>query len=290
MPVDFQRERSWWNAKAGDEERDLVDEAINRALRWREIERHLEGVREILEIGAGTGAFSIPLARKGYAVTHLDFSPGMLERAREKAEVQGLQTIRFVEQNAVDLSRFADRSFDLVLNMDGAISFSGTAAPRVLAESCRVTRGTLIATVSHRAWMAATFLSAGVQLKGKIDRIVRRMIDHGLWNQRACAECADYARGMTQDYMPVLRAFLPEELRKALEEAGMKVVRLGGLGSLAHLCGSETVRLVLEDFELTNQFLDLCERFDREFLPDGPGTFHRAGLIAVAEPLGPVPD
>ena len=39
----------------------------------------------------------------------------------------------------------------------------------------------------------------------------------------------------------------------------------------------------LGDEVLFEQFLDLCERFDREILPDGPGTRQRAGLIAVAE-------
>jgi hypothetical protein len=34
MQVDFQRERAWWDAKAPDEEQDLADESVNRALRW----------------------------------------------------------------------------------------------------------------------------------------------------------------------------------------------------------------------------------------------------------------
>ena len=56
----------------------MKDTFINRALRWREIERHLDGVQNILEIGAATGRFSIPLARRGFEVTHFDFSTKML--------------------------------------------------------------------------------------------------------------------------------------------------------------------------------------------------------------------
>jgi hypothetical protein len=40
--TNFDREKMWWDAKAPKEELDSADEYINRALRWREIERHLE--------------------------------------------------------------------------------------------------------------------------------------------------------------------------------------------------------------------------------------------------------
>jgi hypothetical protein len=62
----------------------------------------------------------------------------------------------------------------------------------------------------------------------------------------------------------------------------MHVLRCGGLGSLAGFCGQKTLDRVRQDEQLTEQFLDLCERFDREILPNGPGTRQRAGLIAVA--------
>ena len=59
----------------------------------------------------------------------------MLDIARQRAE--GLSNIRFVEGNAVDLAMFQDRAFDLVLNMDGAISFCGCicAAHRSITSS-----------------------------------------------------------------------------------------------------------------------------------------------------------
>ena len=81
MSIDFDRERRWWNAKACKEEIDSGDEAVNRALRWRELERRLDGVQTILDVGGGTGAFSVPLAHRGFRVTHLDLSPEMLNLA-----------------------------------------------------------------------------------------------------------------------------------------------------------------------------------------------------------------
>ena len=38
-----------------------------------------------------------------------------------------------------------------------------------------------------------------------------------------------------------------------------------------------------KDENLLRLFLDLCERFDHEISPDGPGTRQRVGLLAVAE-------
>ena len=109
MQVDFERERAWWDAKAPKEEQDAADEAVNRALRWREIERRLEGVETILEAGGGTGAFSIPLARRGYEVTHLDLS-SPCGVARQKP--RGCQH-PLVQETRGPLALFPDRSFDL---------------------------------------------------------------------------------------------------------------------------------------------------------------------------------
>jgi len=281
MKTDWERNRSWWDAKAPQEEESLGDEVVNRALRWREIDRHLEGVQTILEVGAGTGAFSIPLARRGYSVTHLELSPAMLDTARQTAE--DVPKIRFVEGNAVDLSQFTDRSFDLVLNMDGAISFCGPEAERALLESCRVAKRKLMVTVSHRAWMAPVWVTSSLQVAARFVPAVYAMVDRGEWDQEQFPENPAMAKGVTQDYFPAFKAFLPSEVEAILARAGMKVVRLGALGSLAGLCGIDRLKQVLEDEGLFEQFLDLCERFDREILPDGPGTRQRAGLIAVAE-------
>jgi len=290
MKVDFDRERAWWDAKAPEEEQDLADEAINRALRWREIELHLAGVRTVLDIGVGTGAFSIPLARRGFAATHVDFSPAMLALARHKAcpelcrRAQGLENVHFVETNAAALP-FPDRSFDLVLNMDGAISFCGSLAEQALREACRVTRKVLILTISHRAWMIPVLVSASVKVAGCLLPAVGAMFDRGEWHQEQLPENPLLSKGVTQDYFGAFRAFMPGELRSLLEEAGMRVLRCGGgLGTLANFCGSEAVEQVCQDEALFQDFLDLCERFDREVLPGGPGTRQRAGLIAAAVP------
>ena len=278
MGVDFEQERELWNKNAQKEEDWLSTPSINRTLRWREIERNLEGVKKILDVGAATGAFSIPLARLGFSVTHLDFSPAMLEIARKKAD--GLKTIRFIEGNAIDLSQFEDGSFDLVLNMDGPISSSGAESERIIVESCRVAKKRLILTVAHRAWMFPVWIATSLKAAGQILPAVYKMLEKGEWHPD---DSADNHRLLGELSFLHFKAFLPEELREILERAGMRVSRIGGIGSLANLCEGETLETIMKNELLLQQFLELCELYDKEILSDGPGTRNDTGLLAIAE-------
>jgi 2-polyprenyl-3-methyl-5-hydroxy-6-metoxy-1,4-benzoquinol methylase len=54
---------------------------------------------EALDVGCGTGRHSIELAKRGYAVTGIDLSPSLLNRAKQKAADAGV-TVRFIRQDA----------------------------------------------------------------------------------------------------------------------------------------------------------------------------------------------
>jgi ubiquinone/menaquinone biosynthesis C-methylase UbiE len=264
----------FWDAVAPVEEQDLDDEAINRALRWREIERHLAGVETVLDVGGATGAFSIALAERGFRVTHVDVSTEMLERARAHANTKGV-TLELVQADARDLSRFADRQFDLVLAMDGAISFAGELAPVVIAESCRVTGRTLIVTVSNKACMVPTWIKYSMKAANRILPAVHEMMRTGTWHKDQFPDNALVYPSVCD--IATFKAFTSSELAGLLREAGLTVSRVGGIGSLTHLLmphGSPAIP--------TDELVALCEAYDSAVLPDGPGSFRRAGLIAVA--------
>ena len=205
MPTDWTSHTSFWDAISSTEETDYDDENINRLLRWKALEHYLPGVRSILDIGAATGAFSIPLARMGYAVTHLDLSQEMLHLAQEKAA--GLPNLQFVQGNAQDLSAFADSQFDLVLCFDGAISFSGRKAGTVLAEACRVGKRLLL-SVSSKSCMAATWLNYSLSKLGRIHPSVKDMMETGLFVR------SDYPDGETLTAIPELRPMIPRSFPK----------------------------------------------------------------------------
>lgn len=86
----------------------------------------------ILDLAAGTGASSLPLARAGAEVVSADFSDGMVEVGRSRHP-----ELQFVQADAMDLP-FGENTFDAV-----TISFGlrNVAQPDVaLAELYRVTK------------------------------------------------------------------------------------------------------------------------------------------------------
>jgi phosphatidylethanolamine/phosphatidyl-N-methylethanolamine N-methyltransferase len=66
----------------------------------------------VLEVGVGTG-INLGLYPTGCAITGIDFSSSMLEKARERAGRKASQNIRLLQMDAADL-KFADDSFDIV--------------------------------------------------------------------------------------------------------------------------------------------------------------------------------
>ncbi|HEX8074114.1 MAG TPA: class I SAM-dependent methyltransferase [Thermoleophilaceae bacterium] len=66
-----------------------------------------------LDVGCGAGVFSVYLARRGFAVTGVDFMGAAISMARERAERSGV-TIRLVEADVTEWR--SDEPFDLVLD------------------------------------------------------------------------------------------------------------------------------------------------------------------------------
>ena len=79
----------------------------------RYIQRYLSPGDRILDVGAGTGAYSLYFARRGYSVSALELTQRNIEIFRSKLTPQ--DPIDLQQGNAVDLSRYPDDAFDVVL-------------------------------------------------------------------------------------------------------------------------------------------------------------------------------
>src|SRR6266516_447580 len=66
----------------------------------------------VLEVGVGTG-INAALYPSDCAVTGVDFSSSMLEKARERVARKGVRNVRLLRMDAANM-KFADDSFDIV--------------------------------------------------------------------------------------------------------------------------------------------------------------------------------
>ena len=116
---------------------------------------------QLLDVGCGAGQLALIAARAGARVTGCDISTNWIERARERAALEGLDVL-FEEGDAEDLP-YADGQFDVVASLIGAMF-----APRpelVASELVRVCRpGGKIAMAN---WTAHGFVGQMFKLIAK---------------------------------------------------------------------------------------------------------------------------
>ncbi len=111
MYVIFMNEKELINYynKHNEEKRLLTKHAnIEFITAMKYIKDYLKDGYKILDVGAGTGRYSLELQRDGYDVTAVELVKHNLRYIEKKG-------IKCYQGNAIDLSRFEDNSFDMVL-------------------------------------------------------------------------------------------------------------------------------------------------------------------------------
>jgi SAM-dependent methyltransferase len=96
----------------------------------------LRAGERVLDVACGNGNAALAAARRFCQVTGVDYVPALLERARQRADAEGLEAT-FQEADAEDLP-FPDDSFDVVLSTCGAMF--APDQERTAAELLRVCR------------------------------------------------------------------------------------------------------------------------------------------------------
>lgn len=123
----------------------------------RYIEKFLKPGAKILEIGAGTGRYSITLAKMGYDVTAVDLTPKYVEIMKQKSK--RLKNFRCMTADALDLSMFRDNAFDMVLNFGPMYHlFNQKEKNKAITETLRVAKKNAVcmfAYLAHSSLMTA---------------------------------------------------------------------------------------------------------------------------------------
>ncbi len=98
----------WYKTKLGN----FVDEVETKCV--LDLFKVQKGMK-VLDIGCGTGNFSIKLAKMGCEVIGIDISEEMLKVAKDKAKKEGLN-IKFYNMDVYDM-KFEDNCFDGVISV-----------------------------------------------------------------------------------------------------------------------------------------------------------------------------
>lgn len=284
IPGIIQHRRFWDRYGAKELKRDRDPEMrIYTAQVCQEIEEVLPAMPAgavVLDVGAGPGRYSQPLAARGYQVVHLDLSQTMLEVARRRASRAGIAGVEFVA-GSVDNLPFADASFTLVLCLDAPISY--TLDPgRAVAELARVAQGKIILSVVNRLGQLPVGVRAEAWLGARF-HYSRRFWQTGRWEAPPVLEAAArWVPPLADRIFPPLAAFTPEEIFSLLVRSGCRVEKVMAPGSLARLVGRRALRRILRRPALREEFLALAAEFDSRPEILGLGAQGASGLLVVA--------
>lgn len=103
------------------------------------IHKMLDEDSKILEIGAGTGRYSLALAKEGYRVSAVELAEKNFELLSVNSK--GVDNIELFRGDALDLSRFSDNTFDLTLILGPMYHlYKKDEQLKALSEAVRVTK------------------------------------------------------------------------------------------------------------------------------------------------------
>ena len=124
------------------------------------IHRYADQASKVLEVGAGTGRYSIALAKEGMEVTAVELVESNLAVLRENG--RGIACLTSCQGDATDLAQFSDAGFDLTLVLGPMYHlYEPEEVHKAIDEAIRVTKpgGTLMfAFLSVFAIMFANYL------------------------------------------------------------------------------------------------------------------------------------
>jgi SAM-dependent methyltransferase len=198
----------------------------------------------ILDVGAATGRYSVPLAEEGYDVTAVELVKHNLSRLKKKSSL-----VKAWQGNAVDLSRFEDESFDLTL-LFGPMYHLKTENDRVtaLSEAKRVTKpgGYILVAYVMNEYSVITY---AFKDKHILEAMENDMLDETF-------RCTDKAN-------PLYHMVRLEEIEALNEKAGLRREKIIAADGAANYIRPYLNALSVEEFDFFLQYhLSTCERLD----------------------------
>jgi len=211
-----------FDSVAADYDRSNTENPILCAMRERvlaEIGRHVVGGGRILDLGCGPGADDEALAKAGYRVTGIDWSPNMVEQARARLAAAGVSHQVTVQHLGIhQLERLPSEIFDAAYSNFGPLN----CVPDLAAAAWKIAgrlrpRGVLIASVIGRVcpWELALYAARGD------------------WDRARIRFAADPVRVPLNGQTVWTRYYQPAEFEQLFAAAGFRRISLRALGLCA---------------------------------------------------------
>ena len=203
--------RAFYDDDPQHEDVRLDEHQLEFDITWRWLMQVLPEQGHILELGASTGRYTLPLAERGLCVTAFDLSEKSTEISRVLAQQAGLEShIEYVVGDARDLACLGDIEYDAVLVM-------GPLYHLIYA----VDRRTVLDQAYQHLKANAPIISAVILRLGIMGHMMANLPEWILqpnevaWVLREGRDSPDYPKGRFRAYCA-----RPEELAELHEAAG----------------------------------------------------------------------
>lgn len=184
----------------------------------------LRSDQRILDMGCGTGRHALELGRRGYCVTGVDLSEGMLAQARGVAEAEGITGVTFQQGDARQYR--TDTLFDRAYCVcEGSLGLIGTGSDPLDYDRAVLRR--LYDALKPGGRMLITVLNAMRHIR----MYQQHDVDSGIYDPLTLTESGTISTGEGEDVLTVRtreRGFVVPELRLILEVTGFVVEHIGG--------------------------------------------------------------
>lgn len=215
-------------------------------LTMKYIEKYLTPNSKIIEIGAGTGRYSVALADKGYDVTAVELVAHNIEIMKEKVKPE--HSIKIYEGNACNLSFLSSNSYDIVLLLGPMYHlFTENDKHMALREAIRVAKkGAVI--------YSAYCNNDTVMYKMFYKKRILKYLDKGLVDENYHAKSSPNK---------IFELYRKTDIDKLMKSYSVTRLHFVGVDMLSYLYSDKLNMLNKREFEEYLKFLEvICERED----------------------------